>query len=89
MGSKNGDDPDEILMQNHQMLASVHSGRSVFQQVHAFISSFKSKPLLDLYFGFACLSLIYINGVEQHRASSRISHLQLQTWFQSLCSQVD
>lgn len=28
MGSKTGEDPDEILKQNHQMLASVHRGRS-------------------------------------------------------------
>ncbi|KAM0970049.1 hypothetical protein ACFX13_018448 [Malus domestica] len=26
MGSKNGEDPDEILTQNHEMLASVHTG---------------------------------------------------------------
>lgn len=31
MGSRdNGDDPDEILKQNHHMLASIHQGRSVF-----------------------------------------------------------
>lgn len=29
MGSNNGEDPDEILAQNHQILASVHTGRSV------------------------------------------------------------
>ena len=28
MGSKTGEDPDDILKHNHQMLASVHSGRS-------------------------------------------------------------
>lgn len=39
MGSKNDEDPDEILAQNHQILASVHTGRSVF----CFSTSFKSK----------------------------------------------
>lgn len=28
MGSKTGEDPDDILKQNHQMLAAVHRGRS-------------------------------------------------------------
>jgi len=27
MGSKSGDDPDDVLSQNHLMLASVHGGR--------------------------------------------------------------
>ena len=30
MGSKNGEHPDDILKQNHQILAEVHRGRSVF-----------------------------------------------------------
>ncbi|XP_021804562.1 subtilisin-like protease SBT3.5 [Prunus avium] len=40
MGSKNGDDPDEILMQNHQMLASVHSG-SIEQAQESHIHSYR------------------------------------------------
>jgi hypothetical protein len=27
MGSKTGEDPDEIMSQDHQMLAAVHTGR--------------------------------------------------------------
>ena len=28
MGSKTGEDPDDVLNQHHEMLAAVHSGRS-------------------------------------------------------------
>ena len=39
MGSKTGEDPDDILKQNHQMLASVHSGRSELIQSFPFSDS--------------------------------------------------
>ncbi|KAK9948200.1 hypothetical protein M0R45_003787 [Rubus argutus] len=40
MGSKNGEDPDEILAQNHQILASVHTG-SIEQAQASHIHSYR------------------------------------------------
>ncbi|XP_061997231.1 subtilisin-like serine-protease S [Rosa rugosa] len=44
MGSKNGEDPDEILAQNHQILASVHTGsieEAQASHIHSYRHGFK------------------------------------------------
>ena len=51
MGSKTGEDPDDILKQNHQMLAAVHSGRSEFRIMSSFF--WKVHPFFHIsYMGF-------------------------------------
>lgn len=39
MGSKTGEHPDDILKQNHKILAAVHSGRSELMPLFLFANS--------------------------------------------------
>lgn len=50
MGSKTGEHPDDILKENHQMLASVHSGRS--ESIAFFHFFFNSHYLRKVIFSF-------------------------------------
>lgn len=40
MGSKSGEHPDDVLRENHQILAAVHSGRSELRPLLSFFGKF-------------------------------------------------
>jgi len=40
MGSNSGEHPDDVLRENHEMLAAVHSGRSELRSLFFFFSFF-------------------------------------------------
>jgi len=66
MGSKSGDDPDDVLSQNHHMLASVHGGRS---KLCALFNTFMSFVVSLFCFLFVGLMWCATDSVEQAQAS--------------------
>jgi len=52
MGSKSGEHPDDVLRENHQMLAAVHSGRSELRTPFSFFGRFSAS------LSFSCVFFI-------------------------------
>jgi len=58
MGSKTGENPDDILKHNHQMLAAVHSGRSELRVDAIFLFGKIQQLFFQLLFIFFVLFLM-------------------------------